>query len=605
MTHCRMLSFLSAIKSMFSIPSDDLSDREYVYRYVLAQSWWGLTPTGLFYGFGALAASIDLVFTSEEYAGMFENQHGVFTGVVILAVSVFPTWFLRYYILDAKVYSELQVQIAGYVFTVIGLILGGISLQYKILWLLYIGCAVPCGLGALCLFQRLIFNHQFWFHRINEINLGSGIFGFFIGAWTVIFFLVSIPLLEMFPVHIVIYIYTGVIGILTLYPLMTIDDSRLQRTQERVVIEGTTPKDTDSNGISILSRFRKYFFSSEDIVNGSDKITKSTETVNDTDTITLTTTEMLHCPQTWALFFFFTAVLTPGWGIKLASIQMLRVLFSANSRFSALVTSLYVGIYALGRLFSGMMANLIGVRRTFEFMISIMIITLLILPQTGTNMEHEGQDSAGCRAFVVLICILGLMYGGCIALFYSLVMNVFGPTNYRVSFSLTFKGFALSVILGGISSAYSFSSTMPSSSSSHVSQQHEQQRDSVGATSSAWFYAMAGGVFISLIIVNIIGKHPIDYSKIHKKRIQLIEAEDKTDDENGGCKDLESNVEESEESQEKVVRNREGRGIEFENIQFDSSFILMIEDKKEEEEKVMKGGNVAVEVDDVDNTTKC
>lgn len=81
--------------------------------------------------------------------------------------------------------------------------------------------------GALLIYQRLVFSHQFWFKRIDRINMGSGIFGFFIGLWTVVFFLISIPLLKTYPVHTVLYIYAAAVSVFSMYPLFTIDDKAL------------------------------------------------------------------------------------------------------------------------------------------------------------------------------------------------------------------------------------------------------------------------------------------------------------------------------------------------------------------------------------------
>ena len=134
---------------------------------------------GLCYGWGSLIHSINLVFNPDD-PEQFSNQHGTFTGVIILVVSTIPMVPLRL-LIDGKFLTELQSQILGMILWVVGLFLGGLSLQFKLLSLLYIGCALPCGLGALCIFQRLVFNHQLWFKRISNPNLGAGLFGFFIG----------------------------------------------------------------------------------------------------------------------------------------------------------------------------------------------------------------------------------------------------------------------------------------------------------------------------------------------------------------------------------------------------------------------------------------
>lgn len=185
------------------------------------------------------------------------------------------------------------------------------------------------------------------------------------------------------------------------------------------------------------------------------------------------------------LIIFFAAVLTPGWyitshrstcfiiycgefnfrydlrcficrinrGIKLASYAMLIHLFSVPIQYAAIVSSIYVAVYAFGRLFSGILANSIGIFRTYDIIIIGMLVLLLILPQvtyipilnnsqfelnfcylslqTSSSMPHDSASSRGCTVFVVLISIIGLLYGGAIALFYSIVFDIFGSRNYK------------------------------------------------------------------------------------------------------------------------------------------------------------------------------
>jgi hypothetical protein len=54
----------------------------------------------------------------------------------------------------------------------------------------------------------------------GRLNLGSGLFGFFIGAWTVVYFLISVPLLEAFTIDIVFYIYAGMMAPFLIYATM-------------------------------------------------------------------------------------------------------------------------------------------------------------------------------------------------------------------------------------------------------------------------------------------------------------------------------------------------------------------------------------------------
>ena len=196
----------------------------------------------------------------------------------------------------------------------------------------------------------------------------------------------------------------------------------------------------------------------------------------------LTLWELLRVPQSYHVSLFFLLVLTPGWGIKLAAIFMMRVLFGVSERYAEAVTVIYLSSYASGRLFSGLIAQRLGNRPTYYLFITCMCCLLCALPSLS--------ESASIEAFVLLISLIGLLYGGCKALFYSLVFDIFGQSNYRMAFSLCQLGFCGAVIIGGISSAYSFSS------------------GATEATGRGWFYAMVASSLAALALLAVL--KPID-----------------------------------------------------------------------------------------------
>lgn len=90
---------------------------------------------------------MDHVFYTKTGPIPFSYQHGVFSGVLILFLSVVPTFFLRVFILDAKRMSEFTVQAIGVFSLCFGITMVGVSLQFKSLWGLYIFGAIPSGVG--------------------------------------------------------------------------------------------------------------------------------------------------------------------------------------------------------------------------------------------------------------------------------------------------------------------------------------------------------------------------------------------------------------------------------------------------------------------------
>ena len=395
-------------------------DKErHVWTHILTQSMLGLCVSGLFYGWGALATTIDRVFSANN-SGVFENLHGTFTGVIILVLSVIPMVPLRL-ILDAKIITEFQSQAIGLFITIIGLVLGGISLKFKILWLLYIGCSVPCGVGSLMVFQRLVFSHQLWFKMIEKQNLGAGIFGFGIGFWTAIFFLISSPLLKLFSIDLVLYLYSGLLFLCIIWPLLTINDDILDlicksTTSSSSIDNSEIDKVKEDNSDNCDNSHSNFSNTDQELIKiqGNDnfiscELQKNAEVDSSREMIEITYKEVCNCKQTWIIFFFFAAVLTPGWGIKLASYAMLKNMFSATVEYSSVISALYTAIYAIGRLCSGFLAQVVGIKKTYDIMICTMIAILVLLPETIRTMDHSSQNSLGCKIFVFLICIVGLM----------------------------------------------------------------------------------------------------------------------------------------------------------------------------------------------------
>jgi MFS family permease len=120
-------------------------------------------------------------------------------------------------------------------------------------------------------------------------------------------------------------------------------------------------------------------------------------------------------------------------------------------------------------------------------------------------MSHDGPETSGANFFIALICIIGVAYGGGVALLYSIVFDVFGARNYRAVFGVILLGFALAIAVGGLSSAYSFAS-----STINI--------DTAGKTASSWFYAMAGACTIGLFV--LMSMRPIDFNTVLQNRLK-------------------------------------------------------------------------------------
>lgn len=423
-----------------------------------------------------------MVFSPDDpYA--FKNQHGIVVGAMVLYMSSAPLFVLQILIIDKKLISEFTAHAIGLFLIAFGLVLGCLSLEYKQLWLWYAGCMLFCGIGELCIFRRVLFQHQLYFKKIGLEKLGGGIFGFLIGFWTIIYFLIAEPLLKRISVGLVLLVYAFVMVVLVSIPLMLIKDEINVKTNH-------DHKPLNNNDLITNDQDQKDNDNDHDIemieINTIPTVDNNININNDDDqTPQLTLCDIIIIPQTWILIIFFCIVLTPGWGIKLASIFILKHMYGVSTHYAESVTTVYLTCYSFGRLFA-FLAEWFGVRSTYIVFISIMTILLFSLPTISKTSESK-------ELFVSLLCVIGFLYGGCKALFYSVVFDVFGYKNYRLVFSFCNNGFGAAVLIGGLSSAYSFS---------------EGASLQVGYI---WFYVMGGTSLLSLLI--IITLQPYDYSK--------------------------------------------------------------------------------------------
>jgi hypothetical protein len=238
-------------------------------------------------------------------------------------------------ILDSKYCSEFQAHLVGLILKSVGLFVGAYAMKIQSLSLFYVCSILPIGLGQMICFYRLLFNHQLWFKRINQQNLGSGLYGFIIGVWSVFFIFLSIPLLEICEIYDVIYIYATLSSIFGIYPLFAIDETKYmvipsssenidniemidilatQTSNERELTptkldeNNNINEDLKENEISIIDE------SSKDIVdNDLPEYKEILSKVHDDDPeLELSFLEICECPQTWVLLTFFVVILTPG-----------------------------------------------------------------------------------------------------------------------------------------------------------------------------------------------------------------------------------------------------------------------------------------------------
>jgi hypothetical protein len=127
--------------------------------------------------------------------------------------------------------------------------------------------------------------------------------------------------------------------------------------------------------------------------------------------------------------------------------------------------------------------------------------------------------------FFLSLCLS--QYGGIVALFYSILFDVFGALNYKAAFQIVVFGLGAAVGIGGVSAAASFSesshksSTDTSATSTAADVTVSDTNSDTGALATNWFYAMSGLTAIGLLLLHIL--RPINFNKILEKRMKAAE----------------------------------------------------------------------------------
>ena len=312
--------------------------------------------------------------------------------------------------------------IIGLIASTISSILMGLAVQYKQLWLLYIGCATFGFFGAGM--QPLNkFAVTMSYYAVGQKGIGSGFSNAWPGVWAASFSYWGTALSDHLSVQSAIYIAAAISVVLCLVPIPF------------------------SN--VVVPNLSKYHQRSKERLELASELAK-TEVMQP---VALPIAEVLRTPQFWLMWFAFFFMMTPGFGIKYLISPMLANVFDASDSVQNLASFLFLVLYSFARFLGGALNWL------FDAMILMRVITFSAVPVLILQgwLATQYDSSAALYGFIVCQCIIGMVLGASKVLVTLLWLEVFGAVNYLNSFGILLTSWGTASLIGPILGWWSLS----------------------------------------------------------------------------------------------------------------------------------------------------
>ena len=230
--------------------------------------------------------------------------------------------------------------ITGIVGTTVSYVLMGVAVQYKQLWLLYMGAGC-WGIFGACTQPVIRFVALLSFNAVGQKGVGTGLNSVMPGIWAASFSYWGVGLSDAMSIQTAIYIAAAISFALGLVAIP--------------FTEVSVPE---------LSKYRKR--SQERLARLSDDSPKEIA-----KPVKLTAKQIVCTTQIWIMCVAFLFMMTPGFGIKYLIAPMIVNVYGASSSTQSLASFLFLFLYAMARFAGGALAHFV------DAMILLRVITFL------------------------------------------------------------------------------------------------------------------------------------------------------------------------------------------------------------------------------------
>ena len=162
-----------------------------------------------------------------------------------------------------------------------------------------------------------------------------------------------------------------------------------------------------------------------------------------------TSGQMLKTPFFWTLLLFFGTVACTGC-VMLSTVSLVG---QVQAGMDAATGALMVGIFAIangtGRLGLGAISDKLGRFQTMFVAVAVTAVIHLFLFANATSTA----------IFIVEACVLGICFGGIMAIMPSVCADAYGPGNAGQNYGFMFIGYTLASFIGPVVSANALATT--------------------------------------------------------------------------------------------------------------------------------------------------
>ena len=161
-----------------------------------------------------------------------------------------------------------------------------------------------------------------------------------------------------------------------------------------------------------------------------------------------TSGQMLKTPFFWTLLLFFGTVACTGC-VMLSTVSLVGQVQAGMDAAGALMVGIFAIANGTGRLGLGAISDKLGRFQTMFVAVAVTAVIHLFLFANATSTA----------IFIVEACILGICFGGIMAIMPSVCADAYGPGNAGQNYGFMFIGYTLASFIGPVVSANALATT--------------------------------------------------------------------------------------------------------------------------------------------------
>ena len=384
----------------------------------------------------------------------------------------------------------LKMYIWGLLISTLSGIMLGVAVQYKQMWLMYVGSV---GLGIGMAMQQPVFRFaaNLAYYQVGQKGIGTGWLNACPGIWATTFSYWGPALSNSLSIQTAIHIANGISLAILLVPI-------------------------PFTNVKIPNRSIYHQRSSQRLAAIMREMTDE-ERENRVEPFPLPAMVILKSKEMIIMWFAFLFMMTPGFGIKYLISPMLDKVYGASDSVQDTASFIFLLLYSISRFLGGALDYL------FDAMVMMRIINACAVPVMILQgwLATQYDSDAALYGFIACQCVAGVVLGASKVLICILCFDVYAPVNFTNSCGELLSVFGVAAYVGPVLGWWSLSGHgMPGDPNYQVG-----LSDSV----AIFCYASAGSLALSCTLMFFV--KPLDFSKYLQYRKDVpVETEEDIED---------------------------------------------------------------------------